>query len=369
MKVLFLTNVPSPYRVKFFNELGKYCDLTVVFEKKTSTERDESWKQYSFDSFKGIVLEGISVNADTSLCLSVKKFLNSELFDVIVCCNFTSPTGMYAVRYMKKHRIPYIIESDGGFAKSGKGFIEKLKYHSIVGADYYLSTSKVHDEYYLKYGAKTEQIVRYPFSSVSDNEILKMPVCDVEKAKAKKRLGIKENRIVLSVGQFIHRKGFDLLLQSASSFPKNTGVYIVGGEPTEEYTKMKEQLDLSNVHFVGFKKPLELAEYYQAADLFVLPTREDIWGLVINEAMAYGLPVVTTDRCLAGVEMIENDVNGKIVTVDNSLELSKAIIGLLLDSDMMKRIALANLDKSHKYTIETMVKCHLDFLSNMKRVC
>lgn len=369
MKVLFLTNVPSPYRVKFFNELGKHCNLTVVFEKKTSTERDESWKSYSFDWFKGIILEGFSVNADTSLCLSVKRFLKKDLFDVIVCCNFTSPTGMYAVRYMKKHHIPYILESDGGFAKSGKGFREKLKHHSIAGADYYLSTSTIHDEYYLKYGAKTEQIVRYPFSSVSENEILKTPISGEEKTKIKQSLCVEEDIMILSVGQFIHRKGFDVLLQSASSFPKNTGVYIVGGEPTEEYTKLKEQLGLSNVHFVGFKKPSELSKYYQAADLFVLPTREDIWGLVINEAMASALPVVTTERCLAGVEMIENNVNGKIASAENISELTEAITGLLSDSDMMKGIALANLDKAHQYTIETMVKRHLKLFTNMKRVC
>ena len=44
MNILWLTNIPSPYRVNFFNELGKYCDLTVLFEKKASDERDKSWK-------------------------------------------------------------------------------------------------------------------------------------------------------------------------------------------------------------------------------------------------------------------------------------------------------------------------------------
>ena len=62
-----------------------------------------------------------------------------------------------------------------------------------------------------------------------------------------------------------------------------------------------------------------------AADAFVLPTREDIWGLVINEAMAYGLPVVTTDRCNAGLELIKNNVNGYVVHVDDKGELAKKL--------------------------------------------
>ena len=64
MKVLFLTNIPSPYRVDFFNEIGKYCDLTVLFEKGFSNERDTSWKNYSFDNFKGIFLKGKSIKTD-----------------------------------------------------------------------------------------------------------------------------------------------------------------------------------------------------------------------------------------------------------------------------------------------------------------
>ena len=56
MKILVLTNIPSPYRVDFFNEWGKYCDLTVAFEKEASDERDNSWKKYQFTHFKGVLL-------------------------------------------------------------------------------------------------------------------------------------------------------------------------------------------------------------------------------------------------------------------------------------------------------------------------
>ena len=43
MKILFLTNIPSPYRVDFFNELGKLCDLTVLFEKQIAQDREKQW--------------------------------------------------------------------------------------------------------------------------------------------------------------------------------------------------------------------------------------------------------------------------------------------------------------------------------------
>lgn len=367
MKVLFLTNVPSPYRVDFFNELGKHCELTVLFEKKTSNERDNSWENYSFENFKGIIMEGLSVGTDISFCLSVKKYINNITCDIVVCTNFTSPTGMYAVRYMKKHRIPYILESDGGFAKTGTGFKEKIKSHFIKGAQLYLSTSDIHDEYYIKYGAERERIVRYPFSSIREEKILKSVICAEDKEKLRKRLGLTEEKIIISVGQFIHRKGFDILLESARELPDGVGIYIIGGYPTEEYLNKILELKLKNVHFLGFKKPDELSEYYKAADLFVLPTREDIWGLVINEAMAYALPIITTERCLAGLEMVNNGENGYIVPVENSEKLAEAILAVVSDNKLMKQMSENNLKKSHLYTIETMVDNHLKLFNQIEK--
>ncbi len=367
MKILFLTNVPSPYRVDFFNELGKYCDLTVLFEKSTSDERDDFWKKYSFDNFNGIILKGLKVGTDTSLCLSIKKYLKDSSFDIIVCTNFTTPTGMLAVRYMKKHKISYIIESDGGFAKDGAGFKEKIKGYFINGADYCLSTSKTHDKYYTTYGADSKRIVRYPFSSIKEENIIERLLTKDEKEKLREDLGITEKKVILSVGQFIHRKGFDILLRSSKDIDSDVGIYIIGGTPTDEYLKLAQELNLNNVHFVGFKKPQELSLYYKASDLFVLPTREDIWGLVVNEAIAYGLPVISTDRCLAGEEIIENSVNGFLVPVEDTGSLSKAVCTILSDEKLLNQMSQNNLDKAHFYTIETMVKSHLELFDKIKK--
>ena len=131
MKLLFITNVPSPYRVDFFNELGKLCELTVLFEKATYSERDDSWKNYRFENFEGIFLNGISINTDTAFSFGVIKYIKDKRFDNIICANVSSPTGMIAIQYMKLHKIPYYIEGDGGFAKNGKGIKERIKKHFI----------------------------------------------------------------------------------------------------------------------------------------------------------------------------------------------------------------------------------------------
>lgn len=359
LKILFITNIPSPYRVDFFNELGKYCELTVLFEKESSSERDDLWKKYKFINFTGIFLKGFSVGVATSICFSVTDYLKQKCYDKIICANFTSPTGLLAIRYMKKHNVEYYLECDGGFAKEGKGIKERIKKFSITGAKGYFSTGEECDKYYLAYGAKKEKIIRYPFSSIFEKEILKEPVSREEKANLRKELGIDDNFTILAVGQFIYRKGFDVLLKSAASIKQRCNIVFVGGNPTEEYLEIKNSLCLNNIYFEGFKNKEELSKYFKASDLFVLPTREDIWGLVINEAIAYGLPIITTNKCVAGLELVKGNNNGCLVEPDNS-ELLAETITKLIDSKELLSMQKNSLKIARLFTIERMAESHLE---------
>lgn len=362
MKVLFLTNIPSPYRVCFFNELGKRCDLTVLFERSASSERDTSWKRFESAHFSSVILNGIKTGVSNSACPSVLKYLKAGLYDHVIMSNFLSPTGMLAITWMRLRKIPYWLESDGGFAKSGKGFKERLKKSFIQGASGYFSTAEEHDRYYLQYGALPERIHRYPFTSLYRKDILESPVSPEQKAALRKKLGMEEPRILLAVGQFIHRKGFDVLLDAMAKLPEDVGCYIVGGVPTDAYLAQARRLNLQTVHFVTFQSKESLADYFMAADLFVLPTREDIWGLVINEAMAKGLPVVTTDRCIAGLELITEPGDGRIVPADDAKKLAEAIRCVLTPASELAQSNI--LKKMRKYCYEEMARRHIELLSN-----
>lgn len=129
---------------------------------------------------------------------------------------------------------------------------------------------------------------------------------------------------------------------------------------TDSYLNLKKSLGLTNVYFLGFKTKEQLAEYFKAADLFVLPTREDIWGLVINEAMAHGLPVVTTKRCVAGVEMIDDEKC--LVDVEDIVGLKDAMCRILDDDILSRQLAMENLEKIKNYSIEKMAEVHAKIL-------
>ena len=361
LRILFFTNIPSPYRVAFFNELGKYCDLTVCFEGKNATDRDDKWRADSARYFSQVFLNGIRTGADNFLCLGIQKYLRLQ-WDHIIIGGYSTPTQMLAIEYLRIKKIPFIFEADGGFIKEDKKMIYTIKRHFISSADMWLSTGKMTTDYFVHYGAEQQRCYIYPFTSLVQKDIDNTLISHDEKIRLREKLNMTESRIIITVGQFIYRKGFDVLLKAMNAIPEDVGVYFIGGVPTEEYLEIQRQNGLDNAHFIGFKTKDELNEYYRAADLFVLPTREDIWGLVINEAMAKGLPVITTDKCGAGLELVRD--NGRIISADYVTELAEAINELLRDENVLRRMSERSLEIIQGYTIEKMTKEHIAIWNN-----
>lgn len=238
---------------------------------------------------------------------------------------------------------------------------DRIKKHFISSADAWLSTGKECDKYLLHYGAQKENIYWYPFTSIYEKQILARPLTIEEKKEYKNKLAMTEELIVLSIGRFIHGKGFDVLLRALKDINnEKLGVYIVGGEETEEYKKIIKQFNLKNIHFVPFQKPEIVELYFKAADFFVFPTRGDVWGLVINEAMARALPIITTDKCVSGLELIENGKAGYVIPSDDVNILSNKIKQIINDDQSREQMAVYNLEKIKEYTIEQMAKIHMN---------
>lgn len=358
-KVTFVTNIPSPYRLEFFDQLGQLVDLTVIFEAERNYALNEKWYTDKIRTFKAIFLKKGAIE-ERKINWKILKYISRKQ-DVLIFTNYSCFTEMAALLWAKLRRIPYWMELDGALLRKEGKVKHWVKSFLIRGAQQYLSSSENTDRVLEHYGVNKNKIQRYPFTSVSECQVLDHVPTKEKKEKLRQQLGMTEGKIIISVGQFIHRKGFDILLHTAAQLPKDIGVYIIGGKPTDDYLQIKKEMNLQRVHFVDFMPTDQLSKYYQAADAFVFPTREDIWGLVVNEAMANGLPVITTERCVAGLELVKNGENGYIVPVDDADALAEAVTKFYAGD--MRSMAEEALRAIRGYTIEEMAKKHLRLMN------
>lgn len=345
MKVLFQCNAISPYRNDFFNELSLLCDLTVAYETENSehTHRDKKW-------FEGLVCNYKKIKLNKKRCFfkfykgEIKQLLLKGNFDVVILGNYLSFTGLEVCKVCKKLPTKIFVSADGALPKKD-GFLKYyIKRKILKRCDYFLSPSEKTDEYFLNYKIKKEKIFRYNFTNLASNEILPF-------FKRQEKQG--EQVVILGVGQFIYRKGFDVLIRACKDLPVK--LVLVGGEPTDEYLKIISEEKVKNVEFYPFKAKQDLSKKYLESDIFVLPTRDDPWGLVINEAMNYSLPIITTDKCVAGLDLIAEGKGGFIIKSDSVSELSQAI-GKLLNYDLRISFGKYNNEKIQGDTIENMAK-------------
>ena len=150
-----------------------------------------------------------------------------------------------------------------------------------------------------------------------------------DSAKLRQDFGLPA-RFFLFVGRTVAKKGvFDLLLAYRELDPelrREFGLIFVGdGGARPELSKLADDVTPGCVKFPGFVQRENLAVYYALAEALVFPTHAEVWGLVVNEAMACGLPVVCTDVTGCAADLVEEGWNGRVVPPRDIGRLTKAL--------------------------------------------
>ena len=122
------------------------------------------------------------------------------------------------------------------------------------------------------------------------------------------------------------------------------------------FMKEQEVPDVSNIEFIPFLQKKDLEEEYKRCSLFVLPSRQECWGLVINEAASFGTPIVSTSGSGAAVEFLQNAYPQYLALPGDEESLYRIIKDCLSQPTDVYRAYL--MDKAKKYTIEEMVESH-----------
>jgi 1,2-diacylglycerol 3-alpha-glucosyltransferase len=216
-----------------------------------------------------------------------------------------------------------------------------------------VSGGKAHVEYLHRLGFPEDRIAGS--YDVVDNDMFREGTQELrQRSPAEYRL--PESPYFLYVGRLAPEKNVALLLRSWLAYRKQGGSWplvLVGDGP--EATALKVAANASefgaDVHFPGLRASRELLPYYAFAGCFVLPSTREPWGLVVNEAMASRLPVLISDRCGCGPDLVTPGMNGFVFNPKDEAALTALLAGMeALPMEQRSRMAAYSEEIIHNYS-------------------
>lgn len=361
-KVVIITNIPSPYRVDFFyylQENVKKYEFHVIYSSVRNTSRqwhaDENRIQNSsFLKSYNIKIKKRYDEHDIYIPYGVGKVLSNLKPDVVVAMEY-NPTILMAMHWCRKHKVKYISWTDGTLnSEKNISKIQRLcRKYIISRADAFIGSSTASRETQIAYGASPEKCY------------ISYLTVDIEKYIRKKES--YGNRQLVCVGGLIVRKGVDLLLNAlALTDPSITLVVVGDGGERERLVKQAERLSITDrVTFKGFLEGEELYQCYAQSDAFVLPTREDCFGLVTLEAMCAKLPVISSQYADGARDLIEKDVTGIIVDPYDEKAFAKAMEELVMDTDRLEKMGRTGFERIHQFSFENVSKGYVQAIDSV----
>ncbi len=361
-KILFLANTLSPYRLAFYNALAmKKFPFEVVL--LAQVERKRKWdltKDRNQIRFECHILPGFQIfftNKDWPLNFNwgILRLILKSKANVLVLTGYESPTYWLALFYAKLFGRK-IVFWNGSTLESNRsnGFLVKLLRRLFVKcSDAYLAYGTSAKEFLVHYGAKSERITISCNTVNIDYFIRQSLMLISRKERLKKEKGFPE-KIILFSALLIPRKNLDVLLEVLKQIMKDDiGLVVLGSGPLKsKYIEWCKKNNLNNVFFEGHHPIEDLPKYYTVADVFVMPSLIEVWGVVVNEAMACGLPVLCSNKAGVAKDLVKDGVNGYTFNPDNISDLKDKLITLLNDEEERKKMGQNSRQIIKHYTPE-----------------
>lgn len=261
--------------------------------------------------------------------------------------------------------IPYVITAHG---TDLMGFRKDKRYHKFAlagakNASRIITISRqVHNDAMRLFSLPKDKFYLNP--NGFDSSIFYPKNIDKDLVKEKFGLEKEAEKIVSFVGKFTDFKGIDILIKAArivtDKIPKVTFAFAGDGELMGKMIKLRKELELENVHFLGHQNQENVASLYSAADVSVVPSRIEPFGLVAIEALACGTPVVATNA--GGLPDFINEKVGKLVEMENYQKIAEAILEELQNNTKPSKGKFAAQYAKENYswekTLENVIKIY-----------
>ncbi len=407
-RVLLLHNFLSPYRIPLFEALARRFDLDVWIMGDIRAVRD--WPaEAPGAAFRVRALPCVTVPLGSRynvilLNYSLPRELKRLRPEVIVCCGWDTPAAFYASYYARRTNTPFVLWSGSTPAESTwlrsitKPFVRAL----VRGADAWIAYGSRAKEYLISLGAEGARCL-IAYNTVDWREFAGA-IAGIDREAQRARLGITTKYVALYCGNLLDLKGVGELMEAfgilhgqtrtdtddhghndegereakrvAKPEAKRGGkrgrayrsgcnsetvdgakditlVLVGSGKHEAKYRERARELGIDRrVVFAGFVPRETMPSFYAIGDVLILPSRSEVWGLVINEALACGVPVIASDACGAAPDLITDGENGFIVPARDPAALANAIASFFSRPDRHAAMRAAARDSIAPFTID-----------------
>lgn len=340
MKILCLSVTPSPYQRDFFRSLFRASDGQLRVCYFEGTPDDSPWDAVILESWESI-LPGRVFGRGRVRCHWNWQIPSVREFDRVIV---NAPLTAFTTRRIfsalsQRDAPPWIFWGEQLIARNGaRGAVQKFLSEPLHRARAIVAIGRsAQADYQRRFPAQTVENIPY--------------ACDLNAyLEAARRRESSNACRFLFAGQMIERKGVDVLLDA---FAKLIGkgvqaeLHLVGREG--DLLKWLGQMPpeaRNRVHYHGFEQPSKLPSRFAAADVFVLPSRHDGWGVVVNQALGAAMPVISSTAAGAGNDLVNNGVNGLHVIPGDVASLENAMFQMATSRELREQMSAAALNSA-----------------------
>lgn len=349
MNLGILTSHPIQYQAPLFRELARRVDLTVYFAHSQSAQgQAKAGFNVAFD-WDVDLLGGYEYQflPNQSRRPSVSRFTGCDSpeivgeirqgrFDAFLVMGWYLKSFWQAIRACRRYDVPVMVRGDSqmGSPRSWlKQAGKEIVYPIILKQfDAFLYVGNRNREYLEHYGVPSERLFFSPHCI--DNEAFSSRAQSVSAKESRVRFHIKsDQKVVLFVGKLLDRKRpLDLIEALHTILGKGTDVcaVFVGDGPLRSELEMKAKEYGVNAIFLGFLNQTEIPDAYAMADVLVLPSNgSETWGLVVNESLACGTPVVVSDAVGCSPDLVVEGKTGAVYPMGNTMAMAVTLLHVL----------------------------------------
>jgi glycosyltransferase involved in cell wall biosynthesis len=349
VRVTIVSPEPTPFRSLVFDRLAQQqeLDLQVLYSRRTIFSR--TWTiehRHPHRFLGGVAIPGVRrlLRHDYPITMGIFRCLGDSRPDVVLVSGWSTFASQAAVVWCRLRKVPYVLlveSNDRDPRPPWRRFVKRLVVPPIIRrAKRILAIGTLARESVLARGARPED-VRWFANTVDVHAFYRIAdQLAPRRAELRSALGVDtDDVVVLSVARLAPEKGIDTLVRGAAAAGDRRLALVVAGEGPEREPLVLLARELGvRLRLLGDLQPWErVFELYAAADAFALLSTHEPWGVVVNEAAAFGLPLVLSDRVGAAYDLLVDGDNGALVRAGDAAETGSALRRLAEDRDWRQR--------------------------------